>query len=185
LRPTPELLAPPARWLHDIGTLALLALILVPCYLLLNQYWQSVLQLIVVYGLLGVGFFRLGRYVRRVMRRTPAEIPPWYGSASPLASLPQADVQFGTAEAIQSVYKDPYYLQDVLKPRLGQLLAYRISGTPEASLATLTPLQLARLDPAILDFLQCHNAATLWAKYCCRRQRLQDVLAILRRLEAV
>jgi hypothetical protein len=73
----------------------------------------------------------------------------------------------------------------VMKPRLGQLLAYRVSGVPEASLATLTSLQAARLDPVILDFLQCHNATSLWAKYRYRRQRLQDVLAILRRLEAL
>jgi hypothetical protein len=185
LRPAPEPLAPHIRWLHDFGTLALLAVIMVPFYLLLNQYWQSVLQLFVGYGLLGIGFFRLGQYVRRVMRRTPAEIPPWYGTASHPSSLLHADMQFGTAEAIQNVYKDPYYLQDVMKPRLGQLLAYRVSGVPEASLATLTSLQAARLDPVILDFLQCHNATSLWAKYRYRRQRLQDVLAILRRLEAL
>jgi hypothetical protein len=181
----PEPLPSRARWLHDVGTLALLALILIPFYLLLNQYWKSVLQLIAVYGLLGIGFFRLGRHVRRVMRRSPAEIPPWQGALSSTMPVFQSEAQFGAAEAIQSVCEDPYYLQDVMKPRLRQLLVYRINGMPETSLDALTPAQLARLDQTMLDFLQRRNATGPWARYRYRWQRLQDVLRVLRHLEAL
>jgi hypothetical protein len=182
---TPELFAPPVRWLHDTGTLAILALVVVPFYLLLNQYWQSIFQLILVYGLLSIGFFRLGRYIRRVLQRTPAEIPPWYGAFPQAPILPLPEVQIGAVEAIRSVHQDPYYWLDVMKPRLCQLLAYRVSGMPDASLATLTPAQLARVDPVVLAALQRRNATGLWAKYCYRKQRVQETLAILRYLEAL
>ena len=57
------------------GILALLALVLIPLYLLLNHYWQSLILLVIFYGLLGLFCTRLGRYTRRVIRRLPAEIP--------------------------------------------------------------------------------------------------------------
>ena len=78
MRHMSEPLTPAARFLHDAGTLALLALVLIPLYLLLNHYWQSLILLVIFYGLLGFFCTRLGRYIRRVMRRLPAEIPPWH-----------------------------------------------------------------------------------------------------------
>lgn len=184
MRRTPEPLSPRAHALNDASTLALLALVLVPVYLLLNQYWKSLLLLAVSYTALGLLFLRLGRYVQRVMRRTPAEIPPWYGAPRAPAPL-QLDMQFGAAEAVQSVCKDPYYLQDVLKPRLRQLLVYRLHGTLETPLEALDATRLARIEPAVLDFLQRHEATGLWARYWHRRQRVQDVLVALRHLEAL
>ena len=47
-----EPIAPPTRWLYDIGKLALLSLVLVPIYLLVNEFWQSILRLVALYGLL-------------------------------------------------------------------------------------------------------------------------------------
>jgi hypothetical protein len=182
---SPEPLLQRTKWAHDLGLLVLLALFLIPLYLLLNQYWKSIIVLLVVYGMLGLGFFRLARYVRRVMRRNPAEIPPWQGGLARPESMPQAEAQFAAAEAIQSVHNDPYYLQDVMQPRLRQLLAYRLSGTPEAVLESLTPTHSLRIDPALLACLHRRHATGLLAKYCYRWQRLQDVLLALRRLEAL
>jgi hypothetical protein len=169
---------------NDAGSLALLALVLVPVYLLLNQYWKSLLLLAVTYTALGLLFLRLGRYVRRVLRRVPAEIPPWYGALR-VPVPPPLDMQFSAAEAVQSVCKDPYYLQDVLKPRLRQLLVYRLHGTLETPLEALDATRLARVEPAVLDFLQRHEATSVWAKYRYRRRRVQDVLTALRHLEAL
>jgi hypothetical protein len=78
MRHMSEPLTPSARFLHDAGTLALLALVLIPLYLLLNHYWQSLILLVIFYGLLCSFCTRLGNYTRRVMRRLPAEIPPWH-----------------------------------------------------------------------------------------------------------
>jgi hypothetical protein len=175
----------PSTWPHDLGTLALLAVVLTPGYLLLNQYWKSIIVLLAVYGLLGFGFFRLGRYVRRVMRRTPADIPPWHGTFSHPGPVPQSEAQFAAADAIHSVHVDPHYLQDVMQPRLRQLLAYRLSGTPEATIETLTPAQRRRIDPALLAFLQRRHTTGLWARYRYRRQRLREVLQALRHLGAL
>jgi hypothetical protein len=180
----PEPFAPRAHTLQDVSTLALLALVLVPVYLLLNQYWKSLVLLTVSYMVLGFLFWRLGRYVRRVMRHAPAEIPPWYSTTRVLETLP-LDMQFGAAEAMQSVHKDPYYLQDVLKPRLRQLLVYRVSGALDTPLEGLDMTRLARIEPAILDFLQRREATGLWAKYRHRQQRVQDVLVVLRHLEVL
>jgi hypothetical protein len=83
------------------------------------------------------------------------------------------------------VHKDPYYLQDVLKPRLRQLLVYRMSGALDTPLAGLDIAQLARIDPAVLDFLQRREATGLWARYRYRQQRVQDVLVVLRHLEVL
>ena len=52
MRHMSEPLTPSARFLHDAGTLALLALVLIPLYLLLNHYWQSLILLVIFYGLL-------------------------------------------------------------------------------------------------------------------------------------
>jgi hypothetical protein len=165
--------------------MALLAVILVPCYLLLNQYWKSMVLLTVVYGALGLAFLRLGRYIRRVMRWLPAEISPWHRSGVQVTTTPQFDVQFSAADAMQNVRNDPHYLQDVLKPRLRQLLVYRLYGMPDVPLDALDTTQLGRVEAAIVDFLQRHEATGLWARYCRRRQRVQDVLAVLRHLEAL
>ncbi len=48
------------RLIHDVSTMAVIALIVVPGYLLLNQFWRSILLLIAFYGLLGFAFLRLG-----------------------------------------------------------------------------------------------------------------------------
>jgi len=184
LRRTPEPFTPRAHPLHDVSTLALLALVLVPLYLLLNQYWKSLILLTASYIALGFLFWRLGRYVRRVLRHTPAEIPPWY-STTRGPETPLLDMQFGAAEAMQSVHKDPYYLQDVLKPRLRQLLVYRVSGALDTPLEALDIARLARIEPAVLDFLQRREATGLWARYRHRQQRVQDVLVVLRHLEVL
>jgi hypothetical protein len=167
-----------------VSTLALLALVLVPLYLLLNQYWKSLILLTVSYMALGFLFWRLGRYVRRVLRHTPAEIPPWY-STTRVPEIPPPDMQFGAAEAMQSVRQDPYYLQDVLKPRLRQLLVYRVNGTLDTPLEALDIARLARIEPAVLNFLQRREATGLWARYRYRQQRVQDVLVVLRHLEVL
>jgi hypothetical protein len=171
--------------LHDVSTLALLVLIAVPFYMLLNQYWKSVTLLAAVYGVLVLAFIRLGRYMRRVMRWLPAEIPPWRPAPVWPGAAPQFDFHFSTAEAIHSVYKDPHYLEDVLKPRLRQLLAYRVSGLLEVPFEALDTPQLAHVNPAVVDFLQRREATGLWARYRHRRQRVHNVLAVLRSLEAL
>src|SRR5919106_2926456 len=119
------------RWLYDIGKLALLALVLVPIYLLLNELWQSVVRLVVLYGLLALFCLRLGEYMHRAMRRLPAEIPPWSGLPTAASVPPWMDQRFGAAEAILGAHRDPQYVQTVLKPRLRRLLVYRLSGAPD------------------------------------------------------
>jgi hypothetical protein len=171
--------------LHDVSTLALLVLIAVPFYMLLNQYWKSVTLLAAVYGILVLAFIRLGRYMRRVMRWLPAEIPPWRPVPMGPGVAPQFDCHFSTAEAIHSVSKDPHYLEDVLKPRLRQLLAYRVSGLLEVPFEALDTPQLAHVDPAVVAFLQRREATGLWARYRYRRQRVHNVLAVLRSFEAL
>jgi hypothetical protein len=173
------------RWLYDIGKLALLALVLVPVYLVVNELWQSVFRLVVLYGLLALFCIRLGEYMHRAMRRLPAEIPPWYG-LPPAASVPLwMDQRFGAAEAILSAHRDPQYVQTVLKRRLRRLLAYRLSGVPDSPLEALDTAQLARVEPALLDFIQRQERVGLWARFRYRRQRDEDVLSALRRLEAL
>jgi hypothetical protein len=187
MRHMPEPLSPSARFLHDTGTLALLAVVLVPLYLILNQYWQSLVLLVVFYGLFGFFCVRLGRYTRRVMRRLPAEIPPWQTVPTLVPPPPGLEKHFGTADAIQSVRKDPHYVQEVLKPRLRQLVLYRISGVisgvPDGSLEGLNALQRAQLDPVLLDFLQRPEATGLWARYSQRQRRVDTLLEILQRVE--
>jgi len=185
MRHMPEPLSPSARFLHDTGTLALLAVVLVPLYLMLNQYWQSLVLLVVLYGLFGFFCVRLGRYTRRVMRRLPAEIPPWQAVPTLIPPPPGLEKHFSTADAIQSVRKDPHYVQEVLKPRLRHLITFRVSGVPDMAMEALTASQLAHLDPILLDFLQRPEATGLWARYCQRQRRVDTVLEILQRVEAL
>ena len=181
----PEPISLRTRWLHDIGKLALLALIFVPVYLLLNQLWQSIFRLIALYGLLTLFCLRLGEFMYRAMRRLPAEIPPWYG-ASTVAPVPAwMDQRFGAAEAIHSAHRDPQYVQTVLKPRLRRLLAYRLSGTLDLPLEALDDMQLSQVDPALLEFIRRQEPVGLWARFRYRRQRDDEVLDALRRLEAL
>ena len=183
MRHMPEPLSPSARFLHDTGTLALLAVVLVPLYLMLNQYWQSLVLLVVFYGLFGFFCVRLGRYTRRVMRRLPAEIPPWQTVPTLVSPPPGLEKHFSTADAIQSVRKDPHYVQEVLKPRLRHLIAFRVSGVAETEPEALTASQLAPLEPILLDFLQRPEATGPWARYCQRQRRVDTVLEILQRVE--
>jgi hypothetical protein len=181
----PEPIALRTRWLHDIAKLALLALVFVPVYLLLNQLWQSVFRLIALYGLLTLFCIRLGEYMHRVMRRLPAEIPPWHGVPT-VASVPAwMDQRFGAAEAIRSAHRDPQYVQTVLKPRLRRLLVFRLAGTPDMPLEAMDEMQLAQVDPALLAFIRRQEPVGLWARFRYRRQRADDVLDALRRLEAL
>ena len=185
MRRMSEPLTPSARFLHDAGILALFALVLIPLYMLLNDYWQSLILLVIFYGLLCFFCTRLGRYTRRVMRRLPAEIPPWHTLPTVAPSPPGLERHFSTADAIQSVRKDPHYVQEVLKPRLRHLIAFRVSGVPDMELEALNASQLAHLDPILLDFLQRPEATGLWARYCQRQQRVDTVLEILQRVEAL
>ena len=185
MRHVPEPVPIRTRVIHDVSTAALLMLVLVPFYMLLNQYWKSVTLLAAVYIVLMFAFLRLGRYVRRAMRWMPAEIPPWRPVSTGSGILPQFDFHFGTAEAIRSSYKDPHYLQDVLKPHLRQILVYRVSGLFDMPFETLDASQLTLVDPAVLDFLQRREATGLWSKYRHRRQRVRNVLAVLRSFEAL
>lgn len=169
--------------LRDVAVLTFCALAVVPIYLLLNQYWQSILRLLALYGLLVWFCLRLGEYVRRVMRRQPAEIPPWHGTSIPSSSIPWFEQRFGAAEAIRSVRHDPEYVQNVLKPRLRRLLAYRTSGAADVPLEALDEEQLAQIEPALLEFLQRQEPTGIWARLRYGRQRVDDVRAALQRLE--
>jgi hypothetical protein len=173
------------RYLYDVARLALLALALVPVYLLLNQYWQSVFLLLGLYGLLGLFCVRLGEYMYHAMRRLPADIPPWHGAAMMEPVIPWRQERFGAAEAIRNAHRDPQYVQTVLKPRLRRLVAYRLAATPDVPLEALDDIQLAQVEPALLDFLGRREATGLWARFRYRRQRMDDVLEALRRLEAL
>ena len=185
MRHMSEPLTPSARFLHDAGVLALLALVLIPLYMMFNDYWQSLILLVMFYGLLCFFCTRLGRYTRRVMRRLPAEIPPWHTLPTVAPALPGLERHFSSADAIQSVRKDPHYVQEVLKPRLRHLIACRVSGVAETELEALTASQLAHLDPLLLDFLQRPEATGLWARYWQRQRRVDTVLEILQRVEAL
>jgi len=142
----PEPMSLRARCLHDAGMMALLALVLVPLYLLLNEYWQSLFRLALLYGVLGLFCSRLGGYVRRVMQRLPAEIAPWQGGPGAAAATPWLETHFGAAEAIRRVRQDPHYVQEVLKPRLQRLLVYRLSGALDVPPEALDDARLAQLD---------------------------------------
>lgn len=181
----PELVSPRVRWLHNLGTLALLALVLVPVYMLLNQFWQSVFRLVLLYAGLGFFFVRLGQHVRRIMHRLPAEIPPWRAAPAGASVPPWLSTHFGAAEAIRSAQQDPNYVQAVLKPRLQRMLAYRLTGVLDIPLDALDERRLAQVEPVLLEYLQRCEDTGLWARYRYRRQRVQDVLRALQSLEAL
>ncbi|MBI3326163.1 MAG: hypothetical protein HYZ81_05625 [Nitrospinae bacterium] len=181
----PDPLSQRAHGWRDVGTLTLVAAVCVPVYLLLNEYWQSVFRLLVLYGLLGLFCLRLGEYLHRAMRRLPAEIPPWQGDASVEPVTPWLEQRFGAAEAIRSARWDPHYVQNVLKPRLQRLLVYRLSATLDMPPEALDALPLGEVEPPLLDFLRRQEPTGLWARCRYRRQRIQDVLETLRRLEAL
>src|SRR5262249_18958978 len=183
MRYMPEPLSASARVLHDTGTLAPLVLVLVPLYLMLNHYWQSPVCLLAFYGLLCLFCVRLGEYTRRVMRRLPAEIPPWQHIITATPSPPGLDRHFSTADALHSVRKDPHYVQEVLKPRLRQLVIYRVSGVPDIPLQTLDEAHLAPLDPVLLQFLRGQEETDLWSRYGQRQRRIDTVLEMLQRIE--
>ncbi|MDH3602962.1 MAG: hypothetical protein OEU26_25400 [Candidatus Tectomicrobia bacterium] len=185
MHPAHEPLPLHIRLLHDVASIAIVALVLVPGYLLLNQYWRSLVLLGALYMVLGLVFLRLGWYVRRVMRRLPAEIPPWQTLPRSALAPPYPLMLYGHGEAIDSVQKDPMYLQDIVKPRLRQMLAYRLSGSPDTPFESLDGSQLAQVDPDLLDFLNRPETTSLWATYRYRTQRLHNLLAALQRVEAV
>jgi len=166
--------------------MAVIALIAVPGYLLLNHFWRSIILLLAFYALLSFVFLRLGWYVRRAMRRLPAEIPPWY--ALPIRSRPpRPGVQdtYTSSEVLRHVLKDPQYVQDVLKPRLRQLVTYRLTGSPDFAFEDLHASQQACVDAKLLHFLSRSEPTGLWATYRYRSQRLHDVLAALQYVEAL
>ncbi|MGH8059464.1 MAG: hypothetical protein ACREOH_19880 [Candidatus Entotheonellia bacterium] len=181
----PEPVSPRLRWLNNVGMVGLLALVLVPVYMLLNQFWQSVFRLVLLYAGLGFFFVRLGQYVRRVMHRLPAEIPPWRAAPAGASAPSWLSTHFGAAEAIRSAQQDPHYVQSVLKPRLQRLLAYRLTGVLDVPLDALDEARLAQVEPALLAYLQRCEDTGLWARYRYRRQRVDDVLQALHRLEAL
>ena len=84
---------------------------------------------------------------------------------------------------MQSVRKDPHYVQEVLKPRLRQLVVYRVSGVLDMPLHALDEAHLAPLDPILLQFLRCQEETGLWARYCQRQRRVDAVLEMLQRVE--
>jgi hypothetical protein len=140
-------------------------------------------RLVALYGLLVFFCLRVGGYLRRAMRRLPAEIPPWHGAPVTLSATPWLDQRFGAAEAVRSVRQDPEYVQNVLKPRLRRLLAHRLSGIPDTPIEALDDARLAQVEPALLEFLQRQEPVGIWARLWYRQQRVKDVLAALRRLE--
>jgi hypothetical protein len=166
--------------------MAVIALIAVPGYLLLNHFWRSIILLLVFYALLSFAFLRLGWYVRRVMRRLPAEIPPWRAAPASLRP-PRSGVQdaYTSSEVLRHVSKDPHYVQDVLKPRMRQLVTYRLGGSLDRPFEDLDASQLARVDTALLDFLSRREPTGVWATYRYRSQRLHDVLTALQYVEAL
>ncbi|ETX05349.1 hypothetical protein [Candidatus Entotheonella palauensis] len=174
------------RLLHDVSTIAVIALIAVPGYLLLNHFWRSIILLLAFYGLLSFAFLRLGRHVRRVMRHLPAEIPPWRAMSAPLRP-PRSGVQdtYTSSEVLRHVRKDPHYVQDVLKPRLRQLVTYRLNGSLDCPFEDLDHSQLERVDAELLNFLSRQEPTGLWATYRYRSQRLRDVLTALQYVEAL
>ena len=174
-----------ARCLRDVGKLALLTLVGVPIYLLLNEFWQSVLRLGVLYGLLALFCLRLGEGVHRAMRRLPAEVPPWQDTPTGGPATPWPELRFGAAETVRNACQDPRYVQMVLKPRLRRLLAHRLLGRPDMPFEMLDDAQLARVAPQVVDFLRRQEPTGRWARYRYRRQRLEDVLETLQRLETL
>jgi hypothetical protein len=173
------------RCLRDIAKLTLLALVAVPVYLLLNQYWQSLLRLVTLYVLLTLFCLRVGEVVHRLFRRLPAEVPPWHAPARKASESPWFEQRFGAAEAIRSARQDPQYVQTVLKPRLRRLLMHRLQLPLETAIEALDERQKAQVDPQLLEFLRRQEPTGLWTRYGGRRQRFDEVSDSLRRLEAL
>jgi hypothetical protein len=181
----PEVPSARLHYVYDVGRLALIGILLLPFYLVLNQYWQSLVRLLVLYALLAFFCLRLAEYMRRAMHRLPAEIPPWQGLPTKAAAVPWLEQRFGAAEAIRSARRDPQYVEAVLKPRLQRLVAYRLSGTVDVPWQALDRAQLAMLEPDVLAFIRRQEPTGLWARYWYRRQRVRDVIEALRRIEAL
>lgn len=169
-----------ARLLQDVGRLAGLALVLIPLYVLCNDYWRSIERLLVLYVLFIVFCSRLGGGLQRRVRRLPAEIPPWYGNLPTAPAVLAQTLPFATAEAVRNIRKDPRYVQDVLKPRLLDILVCR-----EGIQKPCSDEALALVAPEVRVFLQRQEPVGLWATYGRRRQRLQEVLEVLRRIEGM
>ncbi len=186
MRPEPDPVPLGIRLLNDITTLAVVALIVIPGYLLLNHFWHSLIVLLVCYGFLGLAFFRLGWYMRRAMRRLPAEIPPWRTAPRPSRAPRSGDqTSYPSSDVLRRVRKDPHYLQDVMKPRLRQLVLYRLSGSLDHPFESLDAFELAHVDTELLDFLSRREPTGLWATYRYRAQRQRDILAALQYVEAL
>jgi cell division protein FtsW (lipid II flippase) len=181
----PETASAISRVWHDLGTFIVLGLVVVPLYLMLNHYWQSLVLLVVCYGVLCLFCLRLGGYTRRVMRRLPAEIPPWHLGFVSLQLPLGVERRWSTADAVQSVRTDPHYVQEVLKPRLRQWVTYRLTGMLDLPFEALDAAQLTSLDPRLLAFLQRQELTSLWARYSQRQQRVDTVLDMCQRLEGV
>ncbi len=174
MRPEPDPVPLGIRLLNDVTTLAVLALIVVPGYLLLNHFWRSLVVLLACYGFLGLVFLRLGWYMRRIMRRLPAEIPPWRTAPRPSRAPRSGDpTSYPSSDMLRRVRKDPHYLQDVIKPRLRQLVTYRVSGSLDHPFETLSDAALAQVDSELLEFLSRREPTSLWATYRYRTQRQQ------------
>lgn len=173
------------RCLRDMAKLTLLALLVVPVYLLLNQYWQSLLRLVALYALLILVCLRLAEMMHQLFRRLPAEIPPWHAASRKALDPSGPEQRFGAAESMRSVWQDPQYVQTVFKPRLQRLLMHRFHYPPETPLEALDEHQRTRINPKLLEFLQRREPPGFWARYGCRRQRFNDVCDSLRYLEAL
>ncbi len=186
MRPEPDPVPLGIRLLNDITGLAVLALIAIPGYLLLNHFWRSLIVLLACYGFLSIAFFRLGWYMRRTMRRLPAEIPPWRVMPAPSRTPRSGDqASYPSSDVLRRVRRDPHYLQDVIKPRLQQLVTYRLSGSPDRPFETLEDVELAHVNTELLKFLSRREPTGFWATYRYRTQRQQDTLAALKYVEAL
>ena len=173
------------RCLRDIMKLTLLALLVVPVYLLLNHYWQSLLRLVALYAVLILVCLRLAEVVHHLFRRLPAEVPPWHAASRKAPDPAWLEQRFGAAESMRSALQDPQYVQTVLKPRLRRLLMHRLHYPPETPVEVLDEQQGARISPKLLEFLRRQEPTGLWARYARRRQRFNDVCDSLRDLEAL
>lgn len=185
MRPPPEALPVAGRLWHELGTFLVLALVVLPLYLMLNHYWQSFVLLVVCYAAFGLFCARLGGYTRRVMRRQPAEIPPWHMGFAGLPPQLPLEQRWNAAEALAHVRTDPYYVQEVLKPQLRQWLAARVTGVPDTPFTALEAAHLAGLEPRLLAFLAAQEPTGLWARYTRRQQRVDTVLAMCQYVEHV
>lgn len=185
MQPLSESHTTPLPALHDVGMLVLCALGLVPLYLLLNHYWQSLVLLVGLYGFLGFFCLRVGGYIRRVMRRWPAEMPPWHDVTLAPVAMSVSETHCSAVDTLHHVRCDPHYVQEVLKPRLLRLLQYRLTGRTDPPEAPADLAALALRDPILAAFFQGQEPTHLWATYCGRQRRVDTLLDVLQRLEAL